>query len=345
MEPDDGPWAPLMARLFGRQINRSHRLWKALNQLRRSRYDRYRALATNLAADLRVTEAREDDFMDHVSSLYPPPALLEATHLLKVLDDYHRVRVRAAKDPVFANDRINGLNFLRPRAAWNLVRRGIDLARIVTINERIAPVFLWASEQPARFPSFASFAAQDDPVVAWLTRQRAAIGNDETLVVSILSALNAYSAEVEPYQPSWVIRWSEIEPILSSPADQWLAAVGICPDQPCWVLVLKYAVRDVPTVMCRPTQLDAGSYPYHHPAPPLPSAVVGHPLALGAIVSDLSCEMIHGQIEHVAQHWVDAGRKFEWLDAFTVDLDHLRSRHRDLLEDRYGPRTITEWLA
>jgi hypothetical protein len=97
----------------------------------------------------------------------------------------------------------------------------------------------------------------------------------------------------------------------------------------------------------RPTQLEAGDFPFHFPSPDCAERRMGgHPVNFGLGLSDLLVsEFIHREIRFHYEHWRDAGDLLERADS--VNYGHLmgyRRRHYLVLKQEYGEENVENWM-
>jgi hypothetical protein len=134
-----------------------------------------------------------------------------------------------------------------------------------------------------------------------------------------------------------------------------LQAVGVVRDTQVWVAVVQYPVattyRDIQ--LFRPTQLEAGSYPYHFPSPPQAElAKGGFTMFLNQpapekryIQPALVSEYVHAQVDFTIKNWRSAGGLVDVTKRPVAGaLQDQRRRHWELLGTRYGPTLISEWM-
>jgi len=330
-----------VARLFGRIVR--DRLWaSALGDLLWSREAEGRALAMNLMTDCRVSEAREQEFVAYAHALWGgrPPT---AQDLVDALEGYLRYRVRDPRMPDFVDGELNGGNFLNGRSAeWDFIPPELELASIFRLDGELFPV-LNSTEASPFFQDFDPATPTID-VVAWIGQQRGRL-HDRVIVQALLGALNAWRAAGKRHHPTWATTWARFLSLRGLPPTDRLEALGVTVERPCWIVVLKYHVRDVPEPICVPSQLDAGAYGAFHPAARAPGAVSGHPMDLGARPDVLAWEVIHAQCDYDMAQWDAAGSVFELASEHVPDVVEARRRHRKLLDQTYGERTIGGWMS
>jgi len=170
----------------------------------------------------------------------------------------------------------------------------------------------------------------------------------------VIRALN-YCKDLWPWHPSWVTHWTEFADFLGESPARWLEVVGLDKGEG-WVMVLQYRAREAEWLF-RPTQLDAGRNYLHFPTPGGALATLaGHPMDLARAPSlspttrhRLLTEYIHPQLAvdlDAPRHYVP-GTLRRVHSPSTPDLGVCRSRHWDLLKDRYthAPHDQRAWFV
>lgn len=349
-----------MPPVFGRYLPDPHPYDTALNDMQRSLDDTEKALAYNLMHDHRVSREREEAFNDVLVN----PTSPSKEELNQALDDYVKGTIRNLPNPHYAHCDVNARNLLNGPSRFRLkVRRNQKLVRVLDLNG-LFRVFQWAKGEHINGnlrwnDTFSTFPAVNSPdhinVTNWLSEKLGGPSYPprspqevEAFIATVLDVLNAYSQQVEPYQPTWAALWSSFveEGIDRKGPERWLESVGVHRPHPCWVILLKYSVRDV-GMLARPTQLDAGRYIYHFPSPPQALLEIGGyamDLRTTPRASTLIPEFIHNQINHSLKHWVEAGRKCELANPQVLgSLIDQRMAHYDLLCQCHGAG-VDAWM-
>lgn len=291
-----------------------------------------RAVACNVLHDGRVSKAREQEFDGFFKQRRTGQDLLEA------LEVYQKTRVRDAKCPDFADDRLNGENILTGTPSGEFhIHKQTALARVVVLN-RLRFLHEGNDGQPGILQTFGLHAgareqAIDDTLDRLMRNPGAA-----AIVPAILTAMNE-----SPHHPTWVTLWSDLD-WENEPPERWLEAVGIHEERDeRWVVVLKYRVEEVHNLV-RPTILDAGKNSSRHfPSPVMPRRPKsGHPMDLQLPPPSpglaLFREWIHTQIDHVEAHWRAAGSLCEKTrkPSHSAALVTQRNAHHQRLRGEYG---------
>ena len=172
-------------------------------------------------------------------------------------------------------------------------------------------------------------------------------------VDSIFRAMAAYrvSSDNDRIHPTWAAEWQSLKAYLEPNApERWVQAVGVRKEHPCWVLVVRYPVKNAyrHLKLFRPTHLDAGWYPHHFPNPP------GANVNAGGFTMDLRdadadpqqglvSEYIHRQIDFEINDWEDVGGHVGFIDKPSNHaLDVLRRRHWARLGQEYTE--VPTWM-
>lgn len=267
------------------------------------------AVAVNIMYDHRVSDPRADAFDKFVNKPCTAHDLREA------LIDYHEKKVQRRKLPHYVYAHLNGNNLLNGQAGVppeiNLDRR---LVRALDLNG-LWPVFVWAQvEGRAKYPkrwgrTFDTFPTTGGrgPVMDFLDEKMDRTSIEE-FVPYVLDLLDVYGRlEKNPFQPTWATTWSAFKKYAAEGPDRWCQVLGMYKPWPCWIVLLKYTVREAGTV-ARPTQLDAGWYDSHFPSPRVtPKSEGGHPMDLSAAPAVLDepplPEYVHTTTHHTPAHW------------------------------------------
>jgi len=293
--------------------------------------------------DFRVTPEREEVFDRFCSSPLAGSGLREA------VSDYFYARIRNLSLPDYIDESLNSVNIVSGiSSVKQRIRKDIYLVRVVDLNG-LAPLFEWAKSSGMPVFRLAPHPKDDRSVELWLNNKLEGRSKLQVrdFIEAVLYAMNSLR-RVEPFQPTWATTWDAFEPNLAGGPERWLDAVGVAkPVSPRWVLLLKYTIREAGTV-ARPTQLDAGSYPYHFPSPPqVVSEGGGHPMDLqvSPAAATLLPEFVHEQIDHSVEHWDKAGQVCKpTTRAMKGELDLQRSVHHRLLVRKYGRNEILAWM-
>jgi hypothetical protein len=163
----------------------------------------------------------------------------------------------------------------------------------------------------------------------------------EVVVQGVLDVLSE-NRKAQAYQPTWATSFDALKPYLDDGPTRWSQILGVDhrEESSQWVVLLTYPVSAVKGPLVRPSQLDAGLYPRHHPLrAAIPVRKGGHPMDLRyePPAQRLLPEFIHDQIDHDISHFRLAGNLVLQTDLAPVAKDILRERkcHRDLLVRDY----------
>lgn len=281
--------------LFDRPRPGGHALEPSLDALRLSADLTRRAVAYNLMHDHRVSAEREQRLTDDGTRLGPPDTE-------RWVLGYFDAKVRTRHHPDYASEHCNAANIMTD--TWRtpgVIGKQMQLARILNLN-LLLPVYCGA-------PPSLHLPRDKAGMLQWLDElERGSRDRRRLWIARVFEALRL-QRRIAPFQPTWVTSWYRFQrEVLDAarPADRWAERLGVpVSDCPQWLIVLRYAVRDVGTV-ARPTQLDAGFHGYHFPTPPTsPLVFGGHPmdLAVPSTADRLLPEFIHKQIDHTPAHW------------------------------------------
>lgn len=309
-----------------------------------------RAMAINIRCDHRVSVERERQFDAFISS--PCDDLV----LQRAIIEYHNRRVRERKRPDYVYDSLNGLNILNGRSHGRpQIKSSLELVRALDLNG-LRYLFSWAQTFGNKkhlgrwgktFDSFPRNPADDSAVLAFLDSQMRSSSVEKFLKV-VLDLLNvSLLAEKRPFQPTWATTWKQFGRYVKEGPERWAELLGVNKPYPCWLVLLKYTVREAGTV-ARPTQLDGGWYMFHFPSPPsLPVSRGGHPMDLRTVPlpGGLLPEYIHKQIPHSLSHWKSVGPlNYGRINVpFSSSLREQRINHHYLLIKRYGG-SVVSWM-
>ncbi len=282
---------------------------------------------------------------------------------------YFKDNVRNQTEPDFCVRKFNDKNILKfpgkPRcpgapADHELLVNVFDLGGLMDIYIQAAGPNQ-ASNHPEWQSIFEGIDEHDKKPEEWLNEKLGfdpkaipgplvATEDQKTFVKAVLQVLNVNRAGwpgglPNPYQPSWVVRWTDfLEATKWSPgqpgdARSWLEVTGIPRETGGrWLILLVYPVSAV-RVLARPTILDADWTGYHFPSPPCATMEVGgHPMDLGtnySIGRPIS-EFIHTQIDLDPTYWENSGYAIgRTTGKVGVDLPGEHVAHRSRLEQCY----------
>lgn len=359
-----------MPPVFGRSLPDPHPYDAALVSLLFATMEE-RAIALNLMHDHRVSPARERAFDAFVKQ---PCA---AVHLRRALDDYFHAKVRHRKLPhyvyhaVNANNLLNGLVATRPMispalpadsqpatilkglmATRPMIRGDIQLVRVLDLNG-LNRVFQWAQRERRfaprwgrTFDRFPRNISDGRAVMDWLD-EKMQPRTVESFVATVLDVLRIHRAEKKAYQPTWATTWAAFKEHVAAGPDRWCQVLGIDKPRACWVILLRYTVREAGTI-ARPTQLDCGWHQFHFPSPPGAAlSAGGHPMDISTVppANRLRPEFIHKQPAHLLEHWTSlAPNNYGRTSAPTApSLSAQRQTHHQLLAQIYGPG-VYQWM-
>jgi hypothetical protein len=302
-----------------------------------------KALARNIMYDFRVSNIREGNLNNFCQ--FP----LLGTGLRDAIIDYFYNRIRNQATPDYIDASLNADNIVSGIATIRQkIRKDTLLVRIVDLNG-LAPVFSWAKSEGIKTFKFFPDPIDDSIVSSWLTKKIEGFTTAQLrdFMKVVIDAMNSMR-KIAPFQPTWVTTWEALKPHLAAKPERWLETLGVAkPESPRWMFLLRYTVRDAGTV-ARPTQLDAGSYPYHFPSPPQASIEWGgHPmdLQISPPAAFLLPEFIHEQIDHRIEHWDEAGQFcIATTRPMVESLDKQRCTHHKLLALKYGRHDIQYWM-
>lgn len=340
-----------MALVFGRNGSGAHPLAQSLAKLQASTDEGRRAMAYNLMHDHRVSEAREAAFLSYIAR-----QKLSTTEIGDIVKAYHRERVREARHPDFLEPAINGENFRSgPHAGPLAVNSNLEVGRVLVLNG-LWTACRWATrEHPARYPALGTVPGEGlefrKRVQEWLTEKLStSAGQRTSFVQAALKAAWHHHLEIAPYQPAWVAPWEDLKTHLEHPSKprRWLEVMGAHKQAPCWIIVLRYQVREVGQLL-RPTQLEAGWFAYHFPSPPAQYLIStgGHPmdLSIPCEADGVLQEYVHDQIRHPIEHWHEAGSFCEPMETPPPEeLALQRQRHHQALCEHYSAAHVLPYL-
>jgi len=131
-------------------------------------------------------------------------------------------------------------------------------------------------------------------------------GDVEGFLAAVLEAMNVFNRRTNHRRLTWVTLWDSFAPFAKEGPDRWLELVGISRAEfPRWIMALRYPVWSA-GLAARPTPDDAGGNEFFYA---LPFRGPGRAMDLG--ISRLTApplpELVHGQIEHVIEHWKSSG--------------------------------------
>lgn len=329
-----------MPPVFGRLSAVPHPYEPVLQSWLGSRFVGHRAMARNIMHDHRVSTAREasfDKLLEHPCS---------DRGLQNAIVDYFKAKVRTRTLPDYVYSRLNGQNLLTGTPSGkHVLHKDLQLVRLLDLNG-LGRMFRWAKDEKGVRQFERCPGIGDDPAQArWLDEelQGQTEARQRAFVAAVLDVLNEYRRE-RPFQPTWASTWAAFGSHAMAGPERWLQVFGMPrPTYPRWVVLLRYTVREAGTV-ARPTQLDAGWFPYHFPSPSqAPPAGGGHPmdLRLTPRATTLLPEYVHRQIDHLSSHVEGIGRT---AGAVTGRLGNQRQAHHELLASRYGP-DVRAWMA
>jgi len=160
------------------------------------------------------------------------------------------------------------------------------------------------------------------------------------------------------WNPIWAASWdhfnrASIQGIPSS----WLEAVGVpCDSGPSWLMLFRYSYPSEPPDpsnprerLYRPTQLEAGIFPYHFPSPKCAELKDGGQtmklVENGLVEQFLVSEYVHEEIKFTRDHWIAAEALLECAVVNSYQsLMSYRRRHRSLLGVIYGEQKVKKWM-
>jgi len=156
--------------------------------------------------------------------------------------------------------------------------------------------------------------------------------------------------QTSPWHPVWVAGWTEFSTCIDRRRpESWLEAVGLpCPPEPNWLIVLRYPTTDAQHLY-RPTQLEAGAFPWHFPSPKtkLPPLSGGHPMNLAGapMRSPLCSEFVHEEIPFRPAYWEAGGELLHFTGSSTSGflMGHRRLHYRALCA-HYGVSPVVRWM-
>lgn len=302
----------------------------------------HKAMSENLMFDHRVSVSREKVFINYIQKPFTSDSLEKA------IVNYFEDRIRFSKKPHFLCDKTNldnivcGTPCLSPK-----ISKDLDLVRVVDLNG-LSVVFQWAKSK--NFPFFLTFPrnlGDDKKILKWLDHKllNKPQSQVEKVLAQVINAMNKYRL-VSPFQPTWVVPWTQFSKFIPGNPEKWLEVLGVKKiNAPRWCFLLKYKAREAGTVV-RPTQLDAGWYAYHYPSPPkVQNFLGGHPMDLSASSTDLISEYIHMQIDHTIDQWFNTGKACKRTTLVNnASLSSQRKAHLSLLNNKYGTN-ISLWAS
>lgn len=339
-----------MPPVFGRYFPAPHPYDDALTSMH-SKTIEERAVAINLMCDHRVSGERErafDAFVKHPCTDFG---------LQRALKAYFEKMVHVRKRPHYVYSGVNANNLLNGQPGVHpLIKPDTRLVRALDLN-RLKPVFLWAQiegekKYPGRwgrtFDRFPRDIANDDAVMKFLSEKMESRAVED-FIKMVLDVMSIHRLENNPYQPVWATTWAAFKDYVSDGPDRWHQVLGMDKPKPCWLVLLRYTVREAGTI-ARPTQLDGGWYQFHFPSPPdAPLSAGGHPMDLRTSPpsNSLLPEYVHKQIRHPPEHWTALAPKYTNYGRTTTpaspSLDDQRKTHHRLLTHIYGTG-VHSWM-
>ncbi|HYP14283.1 MAG TPA: hypothetical protein VEQ63_10195 [Bryobacteraceae bacterium] len=299
------------------------------------------ALAWNLRYDHRVFQGREAEFLKYFAGA---PAGTDPLSVALVEYRKQTVCLRAGSSFLRGENESNFV-FGSPRGGSE-IHPNLQLGTIFDLTGCLAamnnarldghPAFRAVRIEDALKPEDAGwngflyehFIRQDN-----LAKQR-------SLLDDIFYAVDKY-AHHRP--PTWVTYWDRLASYLTKGSIRALNALGMARrSSPRILVALRYAVRDVGNLV-RPTQLDAGDFPFHypsHPARTCPEGGTTMDCDRGAhyhSAVDLIPEFIHAPTLFNSSYWINGG---SWIQQSMypapVGLSASRAAHQRALHSIYG---------
>lgn len=317
-----------------RWFNRSGPEYPALRALLESDDPTDRAIAQNFRCDS-VSIEREADF----ERFLPDPC--DAEQFKRAVTDYFEEKIRSRALPQYVYRAKNSNNILTGGGRTPAINTDVKLVRVLDLNSS-SRLFNVAKLEDAR--AFATFPSGHDPrlVSAWLDNQLSERSDSEVVAFlgSVLEVLN--DSRSFPFNPIWTTTWNAFADHSVDRPERWLEIMGVPKPAKHWLVQLRYTVSEAGTI-ARPTQLDAGWFPYYFPSPPQASDLAGtHPMDLRTSPQSdrLLPTYIHKQIHHTIDHIVRIGRT---TDPVIGNLETQRRCHRDLLARVYGAN-VFKWM-
>lgn len=335
--------------LFGRPVPNEFRpLFELVRKMAGSEEEKARAIGLNLIHDHRISEARARHFTNLMKS-----AGAGTNELMQALDRYRREWIARLPDATFQHDD-NSPNCVFDLAPETGLRSDLELVHVCNITQKLLKI-----TDPAVRRSFPSLGLggrypESEAVVNDRLRTNLQGPERQASFVAAFLAFSEMASANNPWHPIWAASWDEFDRVANrSRPETWLEAVGLpCPPVPNWLMVLRYRVSDAKRVY-RPTQLEAGAFPWHFPSPEtkLPPVRGGHPMNLtngGAAVQasgSLPSEFVHAEIRFAPEYWAAAGFLLRPTTAPTSGflMGHRRMHHLSLCEE-YGPEVIRRWM-
>jgi hypothetical protein len=288
--------------VFGRNDGLPHPYDDELSRWSAHKRLAFRAMARNLMFDHRVSSQREAAFHPFANGAG------RTLNLHNAVVKYHKERIQLQPTPDFLDTAINADNMISlPNGI--LPTEEAELVRVLDLSG-LSRVFSWAIEQEqdewkGKFVGLVK-DFEDEQLAVWLRENLQLADGAEDFICFILDVLNDYQKKKGPFHPTWATTWEAFRRYEKALPDRWAQVLGIVRKKSRWVVVLKYPVREAGHLV-RPTQLEAGWYPFHFPSPPTaPLEGGGHPMDLlvSSDVSPLLPEYIHAQIAHHPTHLV-----------------------------------------
>jgi len=334
-----------MGTIFGRSSG-AHLFDDALAEWKASINHKHKAMACNLVHDHRVSPEREAHLSDMARS---DMSGLRCTgvNLQNALNNYFEQRVRVRKLPPYVYWKLNGDNILgaTPKG-WVGPKRDTKLVRVLDLSGLFHP-YSWAKKRGNK--RFESLPYQMSRTAEWIDNQLKTLSVDDlrTFLDTVFGVLRNYSQE-HPFQPVWASTLTSFESHIKEGPDRWLEMLGMVrTGKPRWLVLLAYEVKEAGTI-ARPTQLEAGFWPYHYPSPNCAEAFRGgHPIDLGRAKRALLPEFVHKEIPHNLKHFECGGSRCGPTTRVTNEslLEEQRCTHYDRLVEEYGLSHIESWMS
>jgi hypothetical protein len=335
-----------MARLlFCRPIPPPHdKFADAVYQLARSPKEQLRAIGLNLIYDHRVSESRANHFVSFVLKQAGSAKPTEQS-ILNGLRDYRREFVAKSPELSFDEGRDKSLNY---------IEQTTDLVHVCNVTSKLIRISNYTFGNPEIGNALTRLRlgkrGLNSPIAVdeELRPKFASDNGRSSFVDGFLDLLNVYS-KIVPWNPIWLADWPAFDLTVGETVpSSWTESVGLpCAPAVEWVMVVRYPASAMKRLY-RPTQLEAGDFPYHFPSPPCAECKVGgHPMNMGNPASGrLLSEFIHTEIPFANRNWKEAGlrlgstplnRKYDVLMTY-------RRRHYELLTDSYGFEPVHSWM-
>ena len=337
-------------------------LAEAVHKLAKSQNESHRAVAINLIHEHRVSEERARLFVEFLKTR-PGVSRIDEANLIAGLAEYRRTVVAKKPTESFGEHPKSSLNYIDPASLP-------DLLHVCNVTRKLTQITKDSCNHKSVSDALGSMGLptqemKPDEVDIKLRYRMRDTSRRFIFVEQLLHLFDLYR-KANAWNPIWAASWdhfnsTSIQGIPSS----WLEAVGVpCDSGPSWLMLFRYSYPSKPSdpsnprpsdppnrreMLYRPTQLEAGIFPYHFPSPDCAKLKDGghtmHLIENGPVEPLLVSEYVHEEIEFTSDHWFAAEALFERaLVNSYQSLMSYRRRHHSLLGVAYGEKKVKKWM-